>query len=329
MKTQALLVTAPDHLEMGEVEVPSPGEGEVLLDVKYSCISPGTELRTLSGQQSGAGPYPFVPGYGQVGKVIECGQGVSFEPGALVFTIGTKKCSANITWGAHVSHSVVPESAVFPLPEGVDPIEASAAKLAAISYHGSLLSRVQSDQTVVVVGLGPIGILSALFHKLAGARVVSADRSEARVRFVEEILGLKAFVPRESLAKEVQHHFTQGPDIIVDSTGVTSALTQCLEMARDLPWTDYDEPNTRLLLQGSYPAEFALDYNLAFLKEIELIVPRDHQPRDLRRVLQLLGEGQIHIRDIISRVVTSEEALGLYHELKASKGSLLTAAIEW
>lgn len=54
MITPALLVSAPDTVSLGSVEVPDPGEGEVLIEVACSCVSPGTELRALAGRQPGS-----------------------------------------------------------------------------------------------------------------------------------------------------------------------------------------------------------------------------------------------------------------------------------
>jgi NADPH:quinone reductase-like Zn-dependent oxidoreductase len=45
-----------------QIEIPEPGVGEVLLEVEYTLISPGTELRCRAGKQDGA-VFPFIPGY--------------------------------------------------------------------------------------------------------------------------------------------------------------------------------------------------------------------------------------------------------------------------
>ncbi len=329
MKAKAVLFVEPGKVSLGEVELSAPEAGEVLLEVLYSCISSGTDLRTLAGKQWGVDEWPFVPGYSQVGRVIQCGEGVSLEEGDLVFSGGTKKCSLPLAWGAHISHAVSPETHVFPLPEGVDPLEASLAKLAAISFHGSLMSRAQPGEQVFVVGLGPIGVLSAVFHRMAGCRVVGLDLSPERVMFVQKAFDMEARVPEESLETTIRQVCPGGPDIVVDSTGSERVLASCLASARTIPWGDHEVKSTRLVIQGSYPGAFSIDYPTAFYKELELILPRDNLPRDLRKVLQFLGEQAISIKPIISQLVPYEEAPEAYRQLQARKGDVLTMALDW
>lgn len=325
---RAVLFTGPNQVAVDEVQVPAPGTGEVLIEVHYSCISPGTDLRTLAGKQSGALPWPFVPGYSQVGTIVAKGDDVSLPVGTRVFSSGTKRCSVGLTWGAHISHAVAPESTVFAIPDGVDWVEASLAKLAAIAYHGSRRSKVKSGESVAVVGLGPIGTLSALFHRLGGGRVTAYDLSAERVSLARN-LGLEAWVPEGSLEDDYRKRHGGGPDIVVDSTGVASVLHGCLEMAKEPPWSDHDMESTRLLLQGSYPGEFAIDYETAFRREIRMVLTRDQTPADLRFVLQALKDRRIALRDIVSRVVPAASAPELFAELQVNKGALLTAALQW
>ena len=328
MLAKSILFTEPNQVELGEVELPSPGEGEVLLEIEYSCISPGTDLRTLAGMQTSAKEWPLIPGYSQVGRIIGKGPGVSLEEGTAVFSLGTQKASVATTWGAHISHSLVAEASVYPLPEGVELLEASASKLAAISYHGSLCSGVKAGDKVAVVGLGPIGMLSAIFHQAAGARVIAFDLSAERCEAAGR-MGIEAHVPEHSLQASSEQYFAKGPDIVVDSTGVEKVLADCVSMAREIPWADYDFQPTRLLLQGSYPGTFSLDYVATFLKELSIIVPRDQRPCDLRAVLDKLGDGTVRIGGIISKVVPYRKGPDIFAELRANKGEILTAAIKW
>jgi D-arabinose 1-dehydrogenase-like Zn-dependent alcohol dehydrogenase len=68
-KTEALFVTEKNTVAPGELELPSPGQYEVLVRTAYSCISPGTEMRCLAGNESGSTIYPFIPGYALTGEV--------------------------------------------------------------------------------------------------------------------------------------------------------------------------------------------------------------------------------------------------------------------
>src|SRR5690349_17692894 len=105
MKAKALIATAPHSVEVGSVELPEPGPSEVLLETIMSSISPGTELRCVSGKQQGAA-FPFVLGYSMVGRVIRAGHASGVAEGTVAFVMGSEHASgAHLMWGAHMSHA--------------------------------------------------------------------------------------------------------------------------------------------------------------------------------------------------------------------------------
>jgi 2-desacetyl-2-hydroxyethyl bacteriochlorophyllide A dehydrogenase len=326
MKAQAVLFTEVNQITVDEVIVPDPEPDEVLVEVTYSCISPGTELRCLAGKQPDAQPFPFIPGYAAVGHVTRAGKSASIPEGTAVYCGGTSGASHNLMWGAHISHVVKSARAVIPIPEGVDLVEAAGAKIAAISYHGLRHSRPQPQEEVVVVGLGMIGQISARLHALTGAHVLALDLSARRVEQANQF-GVTARVPSPSIEAAVREIFPDGADVIVDATGSPSVLAGLISLARDIPWDDSLTPGARLLIQGSYPAEFALLYQEVFRKELAIYVPRDSQPRDYRAVLSLLARGKLQLRDLIEVRCSPDQAPEVYGRLQS--GEILTAVFQW
>ena len=328
MKTRAILFTAPDEATVADVEIPEPRAGEVLVETAFSAISPGTELRCLAGRQQGAPEWPFVPGYSQSGRVVALGEGVDLPVGTAVFCTGTARADVGLLWGGHTAHAVRSAGDVFPLPEGVDLVEASLAHLAAIAYRGVRLGEARPHETVAAIGLGPIGMLSARLHLATGARVVAADLSPDRVALAEAA-GLEAFVPEGPLSAAFRRVLPEGADVVVDSTGAPGVLPHAIEIARDKPWDDSPEPGPRLVVQGSYPGEVSLPYQAAFMKEMSVHLPRDMQPRDLRAVLDLTARGLLSARDVVSDVRPPEDAGKTYAELREAAGRLMSVAFEW
>jgi len=328
MQAEAILHTAVEVVTLDRVEIPDPGPGEVLIETLFSCVSPGTELRCLAGRQPGETPWPYIPGYALTGAVVACGPGVSLAAGTLVFCSGTRAASRARMWGGHVSHAVQRAEAVFPLPAGVDPLEASLAKLAGIAYHGVRLSRPLPHEQVAVVGLGPIGQLSARLHALAGARVVAADPVERRAALAERA-GVTARAVAGGLRATLGDLLPGGADVVVDATGAPAVLAEACQLARALPWDDTPTPGARYLVQGSYADAVPVPYHLAFDKELQLLIPRDVQPRDIRAVLDLMARGRLAVRDLITAVRPPAEAAAAYADLRERPGDLLTIAFDW
>ncbi|GCE11301.1 zinc-dependent alcohol dehydrogenase [Tengunoibacter tsumagoiensis] len=329
MQAQAILFRRPDEVALDSVTIPEPGPGEVLVEIQYSCISPGTELRCLSGKQNGLDDWPFIPGYAASGLISTVGPETSLAVGTPVFCGGTEQVSgAARGWGGHVSHAILEESNVYPLPFNLSLLDSSLAKQAAIAYHGLRLSRPQPSETVAVVGLGLIGQLSARLHAMTGARVVCTDLSASRVELARSA-GLEAYQLQGSLFETLHQVLPQGADIVVDATGHPAVLPQAIALASDLPWDDTLTPAPRYLIQGSYDNTFSIPYVQAFYKELSFLLPRDQQPRDIRIIIELLAREKLHVRDLISAVRDPEQAATTYSELKTPDSSLLTAAFHW
>ena len=329
MKARCILFTGIGGVTLGETNVPDPDEGEVLIETDRTCISPGAELSSLAGRQPDAPPWPFIPGFMLVGHIVACGPHTPFKEETAVICSGTSKADVNRYRGGHISHAVRNACDVVALPEGMNLLHSSVAKLAAITHHGLRLGSPQPGENVAVIGLGVIGQLSARLHAMAGARVVAADLSPHRVAQARA-MGVEAVVAGSSLSAAFKEAFPDGADIVVDATGSPTVLREALEIAEEAPWDDSPNPSRpRLIVQGSYPGDFALPYPAAFTKELALHVPRAMQPRDLRTALDLIHTGKLQVADLISTVRSPEEAPQAYAELSEPNTRAMTFAFRW
>ena len=209
MQTQAILFTSKQTAALQPVSIPEPGAGEVIVQAEYTCISPGTEGRLLAGTIVEATLFPYIAGYSLAGKIIAVGADCRFQVGQRVWCTGTSKADVNITWGGHIAHALAPEPDLILLPDNVSTLEASIGRLAAIAFHGSRLSKPQPHEKVAIVGLGPIGMLSALCHAASGAEIIVTDRLPERVKLAES-LGLRGFVAGDSLVEDFRRFLPNG-----------------------------------------------------------------------------------------------------------------------
>lgn len=327
MRAAAILFTAPDQVAYRSVDVPEPAQGEILVEAIFTCISPGTELRTLAGKQADIPGWPLIPGYAMIGRVVRGGPATACTPGDVVFCKGTRRADAHLAWGAHLSHAVLPADQAIPLPTGIDLLEAATAKLAAIAYRGMTIAHPLPHETVAVIGLGIIGQLAARLHALNGTRVLATDHSPRRVEIAQRA-GIEAFVPHGGLIAAFRQRLPDGADVIVDATGAPAVLAEAIELAKDVPWGEAPGHSARYLVQGSYPDVLCIPYQPAFRKELVLLMSRDEGPRDLRTVLDLMQRGRLRTRDLISAVVSPERAPEIYQSLK-TQSDILTAVFQW
>jgi 2-desacetyl-2-hydroxyethyl bacteriochlorophyllide A dehydrogenase len=225
VRARRLMFLAPHRVALAPVEVAEPGPGELLVRTLYSGISTGTELLGYRGlldpdlplderlgSLGGTFGYPFAYGYSCVGQVEHSGGTV--PAGTLVFA-----------FHPHQDLFVVPEADVVVLPEGTDPRTATLLPLVETGLQLSLDAGPVAHETVVVLGLGPVGVLTALLLQRAGAEVLAADPLAGR-RDLALSLGIQAAAPEELAARLP----AGGVPLLVELSGVPAALADALPL---------------------------------------------------------------------------------------------------
>lgn len=326
MNAHAVVFAGPNEVEVQSFALREPGPGELLVAAAYSCVSPGTELRTLRGEEAAAGPFPLIPGYALTGCVVRGGDGTTLPAGTPVYCMGTSHSGPFGSFSSgHVSLGIVPESQAIPLPEGLSLRDAVVAVLGAIALHGRNLVPAVAGKRVLVVGLGVIGQFSARLFALAGVAVTACDLSPERVALARAA-GLQAVCPAgdEPLVKG-------GAEVVVDSTGVPAVLNWALRQAH-VPGWDPAGPYAEAVwcvVQGSYAAEVPIHYPTAFMHELRLVVPRSTCYSDIAETMRLIRDGHLACEDLISLEAGPEEAPAIYARLAGKEAELMTAVFRW
>ncbi|MDB5213048.1 MAG: putative Zn-dependent oxidoreductase [Myxococcaceae bacterium] len=174
-------LTGPKSLRVDEIPAPTPGSGEVLIEVHAAGVNFPDVLLTYGKYQFKADP-PFVPGGEAAGIVRAVGAAVTeVAPGDRV--------CATLMSGAFAEQIVVPEGAVVKLPDVV-PFEIGAATLLtyATTLH-ALVDRaaIQAGETLLVLGAsGGVGTAAIELGKALGARVIAAASTDEKVAYCKE-----------------------------------------------------------------------------------------------------------------------------------------------
>ena len=328
VKARALVATAVHQVEVRDIELPRPERDEVLVQALYTCISPGTELRCLAGQQRGT-TFPFIPGYAMVGKVIRAGDESGVAEGTIAFLMGSDHGGGvSLSWGGHMSHAVCKADRLLPIPDGVDLVQAAASKMASIPYHGLRLCRPLPEERVAIIGLGAVGHMAAKLYAMAGAQTAACDVSPRRVEQARGA-GIDGVRAKDSLKETFAQVFPDGVDAVVDCTGVPGVFPKAIELCRDLPWGNHQIRGPRYIVQGSYPDAFSVPYGPSFMREVSIIFPRSEQDRDRVVVFDLIKRGAITLTSVISDVCKPSTANKVYEALRDPATNLMTVVFDW
>ena len=195
-------------ITLREVPVPAAAGPNLLVETRATVVSPGTErmlvefgrgnlLQKVRAQPDkvrqvidkmrtdGIGPTleavrakldaPIPLGYCHAGVVVETG------PRVVGFAAGDRV----VTNGPHAEYARVPHTLAAKIPDGVGYEAAAFTPLGAIALQGMRLAEPTLGETVVVFGLGVIGLLAVQLLRANGCRVVGIDRDAGRLALAE------------------------------------------------------------------------------------------------------------------------------------------------
>lgn len=223
MKSRVVWVPEPGKVVLTELELSPPAAGEVLIEARYSAMSPGTERHIILGK---GWPLPLSIGYSLVGEVVAVGEGVT----------RFKKGDAVVAMARHASHVVVDERAVLRMPEGIDQEQAAFFNLVHTAVYGVRQAGVQLGEAVAVIGQGIVGLLAARIAQLAGGLpVIAIDVDDRRLEFSRQ-LGIPEIVNGKDSArlKAILASLPGGGvPAVIEATGVRAPLEQALEIVNE------------------------------------------------------------------------------------------------
>ncbi len=329
MKSKAIVFRDAYKVEIAEIDVPKPGAGQVLTKTLYSGVSTGTETRVLAGAQAGA-DFPLVPGYENLGQIVEVGEGVSFKPGTIVF-VGPSDFTSPYTrcWGAHVEYALKNASQVFPVPEGTDPALAVYTKVGAIALHGVKRASVTQKDTVAVVGLGLIGHLAAQCAKAMGATVIAIDMAPARLDAAKQAgVDYAVNAAKENVEQRVKEISNGGVDVAIDATGIAKLVDSTARLVHTKPWAPPYPPSGRVVILGTSNEPISFSYSpTLFDNEPDIFPSRDTVPDDLSEMMQLIAAGKVKPDVIPAKQFDFKDAPAAYEELIDKK--LMRMVFSW
>jgi predicted dehydrogenase/NADPH:quinone reductase-like Zn-dependent oxidoreductase len=349
-------------LKSGETileEVPTPrvGSGKVLIKTHRSLVSLGTEKMLVNFGQAnllekarqqpdrvkqvidkmktdGIKPTleavfrkldtPLPLGYSQAGEVIAVGNGVT------ELQVGDRVISN----GGHAEQVAVPKNLVAKIPEGVTYDEASFTVVGAIGLQGIRLSEPTFGETVVVLGLGLIGLISAQLLKANGCNVIGLDLDPDKVEKARS-LGITAINSgQQDPVKYVEEQTSNvGADavLITASTKSNAVIKQAANMSRkrgrivlvgviglDIDRSDFYEKELSFQVSCSYgPGRYDEEYEQRG-NDYPLPYVRWTEKRNFEAVLEAMQKGQLDVESLITERVPLEDYEDIYGDMEGS-----------
>jgi len=205
----------PEVLELGTLEVPEPGPGQVSVDVVASALNRADLLQRMGRYPAPPGVPADVPGLEYAGRVATLGPGVrSFAVGDPVMGI--------IAGGGQATRAVVHERELIPVPEGMPLAQAAAIPEAFLTAYDALFLQAEltaGERVLIHAVASGVGTAALQLAAVAGARVLGTSRTPAKLERCAELASVSAIHVQEGRFADAVIEETGRAEVILDLIG--------------------------------------------------------------------------------------------------------------
>ncbi len=306
-------------------------DGGVVARALTTAISAGTERMWYRGEapalKSGRRSYPYFPGYSFYGEIVAAGEGARAGVGERVFAMAS-----------HASHVLLEEDDYWlTVPDTLNPEDAVGISLTGTGVHATHRGGPELGATVVVIGLGVVGILLAQTVRAAGAATVIGVSSSALKRNLLCELGFENTVAKGSGSeRDLISALTEGrgADVVFECTGRSSDVELACQLIRS---------KGRLVSVGMHLEPFRVSGEAMFAKELTILGSRsagDHAEGENNRfsrraviaeAARLISDGQVVSSDLTTHRFPYEDIKKAYDLVngQGDHAEYLQVTLEW
>ena len=360
---QILQNIANGETQLVEVPCPQNKNGQLLISTTKSLVSVGTERMLIDFGKSGwiakARSQPdkvkmvlgkvktdgLMPTIDAVRSKLDqplplgyCNVGIVQDNGKTEFEVGSRVISN----GNHAEVVRVPKNLCAAIPDNVDDESAAFTVLAAIAMQGVRIANPTIGETVVVTGLGLIGLITVQLLKANGCRVLGIDFDSSKCAMARDFGAETVDLSQgeDALAKANAFSRGQGVDAVIITAStksndpVSHGANMCRQRGRivlvgvvglELSRADFYEKEISFQVSCSYgPGRYdneyeekGNDYPVGFVRWTE--------QRNFEAVLDLMSSGALNMKPLISHRFEIDDAINAYKCLddRSSLGILL------
>ncbi len=292
MQTLAVVLNAPESLDLRPLEMHAMGDDAVLIAVEFSGISTGTERLLFTGRMPpfpGMG-YPLVPGYESVGRITDAGRNAQCRIGERVFVPGAS-CykDARGLFGGTASHVIVPAARAVPVSDALAEKGVLLA-LAATAFHAVAGGRLAD----LIVGHGVLGRLIARISVAAGGSPTVWETNPKRLSGAD---GYEVINPDSDDRRDYNSIY----DVSGDATILDSLVGRLTKQGE-------------IVLAGFYGQPLSFTFPPAFMREARFRVAAEWVSDDLKSVNMMVDTGALSLDGLVSHRQPAAKASQAYPE---------------
>ena len=341
---QAAVLHGRQDIRIEDVPVPRAEAGELIVRVG-AALTCGTDLKVFRrGYHARMIVPPALFGHELAGTVVEAGKGVEgFSNGSRVVALNSAPCGQcyfckrsqeNLcddllfNNGAYAEFIRIPARIVSKntliVPDHVPLEHAALTEPLACAVHGFLDSNPHPEDTVAVIGGGPLGLMMVHVAALSGCKVISIVKHDGQMEAAKQ-LGAAHIIKTSSIQKAIREtraltQNNRGVDIAIEAVGVPEAWEEAVEMVR--------KGGTVNFFGGcAVGTHVKLDTNRIHYSDITLRATFHHTPAICRKALDLIASGRFQAGAFITGHAHLYELNRVFEKLMNRNTEIKTAIV--
>jgi len=209
------------------------------------------------------------------------------------------------------------------IPENVSYQEAVIAYLACVAKKGIDMVKVYQGETVLVVGMGVIGLSAVQLLRIYGAgKVIAGDINETRLKLARKfskcVIDLRCKNPVKEL---LDINDGKKVDVVIEASGNPKIVDDVF---------DYVRPGGRIHLQGQYRQPIVITrYSRWNCSDLFVSASIALNPGDKEEILKLISEGKFDAKGLYTKEYSVDDAPKAYKELEENKYDILKILFKW
>ena len=337
MEIKQIVFTEPNVAKLLSVELGEPTDNQVLVKTAFSTISSGTERANLIGDPNVSPTYkafsikdsfPRKVGYCSSGIVCKVGKNVtSLKVGDRV--IGT--------WSKHASYNLFNEGDVVKLDDSISLSDAATCFISTFSLAGLRKTQPEAGESILVFGLGILGLFSIKLALASGLYpVIAVDPNKNRREMALNMGADYALDPtEEGFVQKVKEITNGGANVAIEVTGIGKALDQALDCMAKFGRVS--------LLGCTRNSDFSIDYyRKVHFPGITLVGAHTKaRPKfesaphyfteidDLKTVLNLIKGKRFIVSDLVSEIHSPTECEEVFRRLAFDREFPIGVQFDW